>query len=97
MNDALGAQRAGLDPVLFEAIRNVGVEADAAGGGPTLPTDHPVWQRDVLSISSRARAILATLRPLAINVLTFWDHRLRELAIGAQTLAIDPSGCYRLR
>ena len=63
----------------------------------TLPRDHPAWQRDVLSISARVRAILTQLRPIAVRVLTFWDHTLRSVAISGRRLEIDPSGSYRLR
>jgi hypothetical protein len=62
----------------------------------TLPRDHPAWQRDVLSISARIRAIVAQLRPLTVRVLTFWDHTLRSVSINGRRLEVDPSGCYRL-
>jgi hypothetical protein len=62
-----------------------------------LPADHPQWQRDVVSISSRTRAIIATIVPTVVRTLTYWDHRVRELVLGARTLAVDPAGCYRLR
>jgi hypothetical protein len=68
-----------------------------AAGLPELPADHPQWQRDVISMSTRARAALATIAPVVIRALTFWDHRLRELTLGPRTLGIDPAGCYRLR
>ena len=67
-------------------------ELDAA-----LPADHPRWQRDLVSISARTRAILATIVPVTVRILTFWDHRLREIAVGGRRLGVDPSGCYRLR
>ncbi|HEY6236156.1 MAG TPA: hypothetical protein VIW69_13740 [Candidatus Elarobacter sp.] len=63
----------------------------------TLPRDHPVWQRDVLSVSARARAVVAAMRPVAVRVLTFWDHVVRSVGIGSRRLDVDPSGCYRLR
>jgi hypothetical protein len=63
----------------------------------TFPADHPSWQRDVISMSSRARAVAAALVPLVVRALTFWDHRVRELVFGTRTLGIDPAGCYRLR
>jgi hypothetical protein len=68
-----------------------------AAGLPDLPADHPQWQRDVISMSTRARAALATIVPVVVRALTFWDHRLRELTLGTRTLGIDPAGCYRLR
>ncbi len=64
---------------------------------PRLPPDHPAWQRDVVSISSRARALLATLVPVVVRVVASWDHRVRELALGTRTLSVDPAGSYRLR
>ncbi len=63
----------------------------------SLPADHPAWQRDVLAISARARAVLATLRPVVVRVATFWDHAVRSVAVGGRrSIEIDPSGCYRL-
>lgn len=97
MNDALAAQRAGVEPIAFDAIAGVRADIDAPDLQPSLPSDHPSWQRDVLSISTRARALIATLRPLAIKVLSFWDHRFGDITIGARTFGVDPSGCYRLR
>ncbi len=72
------------------------IDPDAAGDA-RLPADHPAWQRDVLSISSRARAIIAAIVPTVVRTLSFWDHRARELVLGTRTLAVDPAGCYRLR
>ncbi|HEX3466149.1 MAG TPA: hypothetical protein VHS78_19020 [Candidatus Elarobacter sp.] len=63
----------------------------------SLPRDHPAWQRDVLSISARARELLARLHPIAVRVLTFWDHVRRAATVAGRTLEIDPSGSYRLR
>ncbi len=68
-----------------------------ASGDARLPADHPQWQRDVLSISSRARAVIATIVPTVVRTLSYWDHRVRELVLGTRTLAVDPAGCYRLR
>jgi hypothetical protein len=97
MNDALVAQRVGLEPVLFDAVPGVSADFDAPDLVPSLPSDHPAWQRDVLSISSRARALIAVVRPFAIKVLNFWDHRFGEIALGTRTFGVDPSGSYRLR
>jgi hypothetical protein len=69
-------------------------ELDAA---PSLPGGHPMWQRDVLAVSARVRAIVAALRPLAVRVLTFWDHAVRSINIGPRRIEVDPSGSYRLR
>jgi len=72
------------------------IDADAAGI-PELPSDHPQWQRDVVSISSRARALIANVVPVVVRTLSYWDHRIREIAFGPRTLSVDPAGCYRLR
>ena len=63
----------------------------------TLPRDHPAWQRDILSVSARARAVVAALRPVVVRALTFWDHVVRSVSVGARRVEVDPSGCYRLR
>ena len=60
-----------------------------------LPADHPEWRRDAVTLSSRARAFLAKLKPFAIRVLTFWDHRTTTVALEDLTLEIDASGSYR--
>lgn len=65
--------------------------------GPSLPRDHPPWQRDVLAVSARARALLARLRPVTVRVLTFWDHVLRGIVVGDRDVEVDPSGSYRMR
>ena len=72
------------------------IDADASGV-PELPADHPQWQRDVVSISSRARVLIARAMPVVVRTLSYWDHRIREIAFGARTLSVDPAGCYRLR
>lgn len=65
---------------------------------PALPGDHPAWQRDVVAISARIRAVVARLEPIAVRVLTFWDHVTRSVTLaGNRHVEIDPSGCYRLR
>ena len=64
---------------------------------PSLPGSHPTWQRDVLAVSARVRAIVAGLRPVVVHVLTFWDHVVRSITVGNRRVEIDPSGSYRLR
>ena len=76
------------------AIRPVDPEEEL--DAPQLPRDHPKWVRDAVAVSQRARQLLATLRPIVIRVLTFWDHRIRALTIGGRNIEIDPSGSYRL-
>lgn len=63
---------------------------------PPLPREHPKWVKDALAVSHRGRQLLARLRPVAIRVLTFWDHQVRSIAIGAQQLSVDASGSYRM-
>ncbi len=63
----------------------------------TLPRDHPAWQRDILSVSARARAVIAALRPVVVRALTFWDHVVRSVSVGSRRLEVDPSGCYRVQ
>jgi hypothetical protein len=60
-----------------------------------LPHDHPRWVKDAIAVSQRARDILAKLRPMAVEVLCFWDHRIRSIVVGDRRLSVDPSGCYR--
>jgi len=60
-----------------------------------LPREHPRWVRDAIAVSQRARELIARLRPVAIRVLCFWDHRLRSIAIGDRRVCVDASGCYR--
>ncbi len=62
-----------------------------------LPPDHPQWQRDVISVSTRTRAILAALAPTIVRTLSYWDHAVRTALLGVRTLTVDPAGCYRLR
>jgi hypothetical protein len=63
---------------------------------PSLPSDHPAWTRDTLSLSQRARAFVAMLAPIVVRTLTYWDHRVRSLVLRTGTLTIDVSGSYRL-
>lgn len=62
---------------------------------PSTRSEGPAWQRDVLSISSRVRAILATIKPLVVRAFGFWDHHVRELVLGARTMRVDSAGSYR--
>lgn len=61
-----------------------------------LPLDHPQWVKDAVTISTKARELLARLRPALVTILSFWDHRVRALAIGNTRVSIDPSGSYRI-
>ena len=64
---------------------------------PLLPHDHPKWVKDALTVSRRAGDCIARLRPVAIRVLTFWDHRIRSIVVGGARVNVDPSGSYSLR
>jgi hypothetical protein len=61
-----------------------------------LPRDHPKWARDAVTLSQRAREVIARLRPVVVKILTFWDHRVRNALIGGHRVCIDPSGSYRI-
>lgn len=68
------------------------VELDTA----LLPRDHPQWVKDTLSVSNRARELLARLKPVIVTILTFWDHRVRSVLVGNSRVSVDPSGSYRI-
>lgn len=61
-----------------------------------LPRDHPQWVKDALTVSQRARDLIARLTPVVIRILTFWDHRVRSALVGTSRVSIDASGSYRL-
>lgn len=73
----------------------VPVVAEAEMETALLPHDHPQWVKDALSVSNRAKEIIARLKPVVIAVLSFWDHRIRSAVIGGSRVSIDPSGSYR--
>jgi hypothetical protein len=64
--------------------------------GYRLPPDHPPWPRDVVSVSQRARALLARIKPVVITVIAGWQHKLRSLVVGGRRVAVDATGCYRV-
>ena len=61
-----------------------------------LPREHPAWVRDAVALSRRARGIVARLRPAVFLVLSFWDHRIRSIAVGGRRVRIDASGSYAI-
>lgn len=63
---------------------------------PPLPREHPKWVKDALAVSQRARTIVARLKPVAVRILTFWDHHVRGVSVGGRRLEVDVSGSYRL-
>jgi hypothetical protein len=82
-------QNAYADPIVAAA-------ADVDLGSGSLPQEHPRWVKDSLAVSQRARQLIARLRPIAIRILTFWDHRNRYATVAGLTVRIDPSGSYRI-
>lgn len=72
-------------------------EDDGDGERLDLLGNQPAWQRDALAASARVRALLAALKPVVVQVLTFWDHVARSVRIGGRIVEVDPSGSYRLR
>ncbi len=74
----------------------IAVDPDDRWGGHALPSDHPAWMKDTLSISQRARALIAKLKPVVVQVVGFWEHRLRSIIVGNERLSVDTSGSYRL-
>jgi hypothetical protein len=73
--------------------------ADGAGieaiGEIILPRDHPKWLRDRFVVSSATKTLLDRLKPFAIRLLGFWDHRTHRLSVEQGTILIDDSGAYR--
>lgn len=91
-------ESAGAVPLQIGGSRSeavVPVVAEAELETELLPHDHPRWVKDALAVSQRAREILAKLRPIALVVLSFWDHRIRSIVVGDRRVEVDPSGCYR--
>lgn len=94
MKDAT-APRPALDPP--RAVSNAGAANDDIESPSVLGSANPAWQRDVVAVSARVRALLAALHPSIVRVLTFWDHAVRTIRVGGRNLELDPSGSYRLR
>lgn len=63
---------------------------------PLLPSEHPKWVRDAIAVSQRARNVLARFKPVAVRILTFWDHHIRSAMVSGRRLTIDVSGSYRV-
>lgn len=61
-----------------------------------LPHDHPKWVKDALLLSHRAKELIARIPPVVVRILTFWDHRVRSVAVEDRALEIDSSGSYRV-
>jgi hypothetical protein len=73
----------------------VPVVAEAELETALLPYDQPRWVKDAIAVSQRAREIIAKLRPAAVHVLCFWDHRIRAIVVAGRQVQVDASGCYR--
>jgi hypothetical protein len=52
--------------------------------------------KDTLSISQRARGLLAQMRPAIVKVIAYWEHRVRSVIIGERRVFVDASGSYRM-
>jgi sugar phosphate isomerase/epimerase len=85
----LRLETAATEPVVAEV-------SHAGYDGTELPRDHPAWIKDAVAVSRAAREIVARLRPVAVRVFTFWDHRLRSIVAGGCRVHVDASGSYRL-
>ena len=85
--DALGLTRSG--PIV-SAVADVEMET------ALLPHDHPKWVKDALIVSQRARELLVRIKPVVVQILTFWDHRICSIVVGDRNLNVDPSGSYRV-
>ena len=79
------------------ALLPLHLDDDAPAYPATLPRDYPAWQRDLVVLSRRARALLAAAKPAVIRVVQAWEQRIRSVPIGTRLLMIDAIGCYRLR
>ncbi|GAC1442734.1 MAG: hypothetical protein NVS3B17_01690 [Vulcanimicrobiaceae bacterium] len=79
-----------------EALAPLALDPDDRGDAPALPHDHPAWMRDAVSLSQRARALLATMKPVVLRVIDAWEHRVRNAVIGGRTVKVDASGSYRV-
>jgi hypothetical protein len=93
---ASGAGATLLAPGIPAAVAPVSLDPDDRWGGHSLPNDHPAWMRDTISISQRARALLANIKPVVLNVIAAWEHRVRAIFVSGRRLSVDPSGSYRL-
>ncbi len=95
LGDNASAAGAGVALPFATPVGNVDPD-ERWGNVPALPADHPAWARDALSISQRARALLARIKPVVVRVIAFWEHRVKSIAIGGRTLSVDASGSYRV-
>ncbi len=78
------------------AVVPIGDDCEDRWGGHALPSDHPAWMKDTLSLSQRARALLAKLKPAAVKVIAYWEHKVRSIVCAGRRISVDASGSYRL-
>lgn len=95
----LAAALPSADPTLVSTqniVTPIVDDGDERWGGHALPGDHPAWMKDTLSLSQRARALLTKLRPVAIRVVSYWDHTVRSIVCSGRRMSVDASGSYRV-
>ena len=61
----------------------------------SLPREHPRWARDRFTVSAATKALIDRLRPLALRVFGFWDHRAHTVALDDAVIGVDVCGSYR--
>ncbi|GAC1299981.1 MAG: hypothetical protein NVSMB19_05600 [Vulcanimicrobiaceae bacterium] len=83
-------------PGSAQAPAAIAFDADDQFGGPALPGDHPAWLKDAVSVSQRARALVAKLKPVVLRVVNAWEHRVRTIVVAGRSVSVDPSGSYRV-
>lgn len=94
LDDANATIPAQIGATASEAVAPV--LADGEFETPLSPHDRPRWVRDAVAVSQRAREIISRLRPVAVRVLSFWDHRMRAIVVGECCVRVDASGSYRI-
>ena len=91
--EGAGVAKSAAPPIPGDPI--VAPVADVELESSSLPHGHPHWVRDAIALSQRARELLERLRPVAIRVLSLWDHRVRSTVVGDRRICVDSSGSYR--
>lgn len=79
-----------------EALAPLAIDPDDRYEGPALPSDHPAWMRDAVSLSQRARALVVKLKPVVLRVIGVWEHRVRSVVVAGRKVSVDASGSYRM-
>ncbi len=94
--DGPAALTSGAQPGAAAAPTSIAFDTEDQFGGPALPSDHPAWLKDAVSLSQRARALVAKLKPVVLHVVAVWEHRVRSVIVGGRKVSVDSSGSYRL-